>query len=103
MEAVVPRSVVKEVMVDIQRVAYIHFCRVGHHDVRQNTSGGVFLEFVSLLALAVVDGLDATAGRQVILAGGHFDVPSVSYRAQVLHKPLAERTLADERSAVQVL
>ena len=91
----VARSVVEEIMIHIERVGYIYFRAVVHHDVRQNTSSRVAFQFMSFLPLAVVDGLDTTTGGQVVLAGRHFNVSAIGDRTYVLDQTFAVRALTD--------
>ena len=97
------RCVVKEIMVYIQRIGHIHFCRIGENDIRLDAACCVAFQFMAFLPFAVVDGLDASARWQVILAGRHFDVTAECHIAHVLYQPFAEGALADERRTVKVL
>ena len=102
-QAMVARGVVEEHVLDIQRVAYIHLCRIFHYDVRQYAACRVAFQGVTFLLLCVVDGLYAPPRGQVVLRGRYFQVPVVGNRAHILHQPLAEGALSDEGGAFQVL
>ena len=103
MLAVVAHGVIKEMVLGIERIAYIHLLRVGEHYIRQDAAGGIALEGVALLTLGIVNSLYAAAGGQVILAGSDLQMAAVCNRTQVLDKSLTEGALADELGATQVL
>ena len=56
-----------------------------------------------LVAVAVVDGLHASARRRIVLGGGHLELAIVGQRTDALHKALSEGARTGNGGAVVVL
>ena len=72
-------------------------------DVGGDAAVGVFVEGAVIVAVAVVDGLDAAAARRVVFAGGDFQLAVVGHRADRLDEALAVGAGTGDGGAAQVL